>query len=243
MQDFAEIEFVIPVFTPDTMPLDRLLQYLQQIGDVVGVANEMHLVRMEASSTKPVFRMPATVAFRAREQAASVQRGDGTAKQRTAYMKIRQMVCHDGGTQASLRDSGGVILDFPSLPTPSPIVGIRQATTFDGELLRVGGQDETNIPVLMRGFGGDIQAGLTAPRGIAKAMAPLIFEPVRVTGIGSWSRSSAGVWTLDKMLIQAFERLDDDLPLTDVFDRLKRANVAWPEDADDVLLAERESAP
>jgi hypothetical protein len=238
MEDFEELEFVIPAYTPDTMPLDRLLQYLQQIGEVVGVAHEMHLVRIEPSSTKPVFKMPVPVAIQARSRAASVQRGDGTVRQRAAYNRIRQMLRRDGGKPASLNDKRGVILDFPPTPEAGPINGVRQATTFDGELLRVGGAGDYT-PILMRDLAGEIYSGFSAPRGLAKEMAPRLFEPIRVTGIGSWDRSKEGEWTLAKMLIQTYEPLPDE-DLGEVLRRLRSAPVTWPENVDEILRAERE---
>ena len=139
MEDFEELEFVIPAYTPETMPLDRLLQYLQQIGEVLGVAHDMHLVRILPSSTKPVFRMPTPVTIQARENGVSVQHGAGTVRQRTAYNRIRQMVRRDSHRPASVTDKRGIIVDFPPAPETGPINGVRQAITFDGELLRVGG--------------------------------------------------------------------------------------------------------
>lgn len=66
-EDFEELEFVIPAYTPETMPFDRLLRYLAEISEVMGVARDMHLIRIEPSSTKPVFKMPTPVAMQARK--------------------------------------------------------------------------------------------------------------------------------------------------------------------------------
>lgn len=240
MDDFEELEFVIPAYTPDTMPLDRLLQYLQQIGEVVGAPHDMHLVRIDLSSTKPVFRMPTPMAIEARENASSVQRGEGTARQRAAYQCIRQMVRTDGGGPASLTDRRGVILDFPPTPEVGPIVGIRQATSFDGAVLRVGGTGEYT-PILMQDLGGEVYSGFSAPRALAKDIARLLFEPIRVTGIGSWDRNPSGGWKLAKMLVQTYEPLRDE-DMTKVLRELQSAPVSWPQDADEILRAERESA-
>jgi hypothetical protein len=240
MEDFDELEFEIPAYSPDTMPLDRLLQYLQEIGEVLGVAHEMHLVRIEPGSTKPVFKMPISVANDARARAAMVQRGEGTARQKRANETIRQMVRRDGGRSASLKDKGGVLLDFPPEVEVAPIAGVRQPTTFDGVLLRVGGPGETT-PILMQGHAGEVQAGFSAPRALAKQMAPRIFEPIRVNGIGSWARSTAGEWTLEKMLIQSFEPLEDEA-LSAVVAKLRAVPVTWPQNADDLMHAERTAA-
>ena len=215
-------------------------RYLQEIGDIVGVAHDMHLVRIDASSTKPVFKMPAPMAIEAREQAVNVQRGEGTIRQRRAYERIRHMVRRDGGRPASLKDRTGVILSFPPEPETSPIVGIRQATAFDGILLRVGGAGEFT-PILMQGWNGEVYSGFSAARSLAKEMAPRIFDPIRVSGIASWDRNQSGEWVLGKMLIQTYEPLENE-NLEEVLRQLRAAPVVWPPDVDDALRAERESA-
>ena len=241
MADFEELEFVIPAYTPETMPLDRLLQYLQQIGEVVGAASDMHLVRIEPSSTKPIFTMPVPIAIQARERVAAVRRGGGTGIQRAAYNRIRRMVRQDGGKPASLSDRSGIILDFPPAPEETgAISGVRQASTFDGALIRVGGVGDFT-PIQMQNMDGEIFSGFSAPRILAKEMAQRLFEPIRVAGIGNWDRSASGEWKLSRMLVQSYEPLKDE-PLEEVFHRLKAAPVAWPANADDVLQAERESA-
>ena len=241
MADFEELEFVIPAYTPETMPLDRLLQYLQQIGEVVGATSDMHLVRIDASSTKPVFHIPAPVAAEARERIAAVRSGNGTQVQRTAFDRIRRMVRRDGGQPARLSDRTGVILDFPPAPEEiGAISGVRQATCFDGALIRVGGVGDV-IPVQMQSLDGEVFSGFSAPRILAKDMAQRLFEPIRVAGIGNWDRSASGEWKLSKMLIQSYEPLNNE-SLEEVFRRLQAAPVTWPANTDDVLQVERASA-
>lgn len=242
MEDFEELEFVIPAYTRDTMPLDRLLQYLQQIGELLAVPEAMHLVAIEESSTKPVFRMSSAAATSARDHAHEVRRGGGTRSQRAAFARIRQMVKLDGGKPASLTDRTGILLDFPPAPEEiGAIAGVRQAGSFDGSLLRVGGVGEF-ANILMRDLGGDVFSGFSAPKELAKAMAKLLYEPIRVTGIGSWDRTSAGTWAMSKMLIQTYEPLVDE-SLDDVFRKLRAAPVVWPTNVDELMRTERELVP
>lgn len=104
---------MIPAFTPDTIPLDRLVEYLSQVAKVIGEPKDVHLNRIEASSTKPVLRVNAAVAPLARQQINAVRNGGGSSIQRAAYTRIRQMVRFDGDMPASLRDATGVLLHFP----------------------------------------------------------------------------------------------------------------------------------
>jgi len=239
MEDFEDIEFVIPAYTPETMPLDRLLQYLKEVGDVVGLAHDMHLVRIETSSTRPVFRMPVSVARQARETGASVQRGDGTTRQRAAYQRIRQMVERDSGAKpASLSDKRGVILDFPPLKQEGEISGLRQVTSVDGILLRAGGASEFGS-LLLQGLKGEQLAGFTASRTLTKEMARHLYEPVRVHGVGIWDRTLEGQWTLGKMAVQSYELLGGET-LEQVVRELQAVALTWPDDAAEQLRSERE---
>ncbi len=239
MIDFEELAFMIPAYTSETMPLDRLLQYLRQIGDVLGAAHDLHLIRIDPSSTKPVFGLRTPAAVQARACAQAVSGGHGTRDQRAAFSRIRQMVREDGGDAANLSDRTGVILEFPAATgAMGEISGVRQVSHFDGVVQRVGGSGDP-VPVLMEDLSGGVVSGFTAPRHLAKDIARLLFEPVRLSGIGHWDRDAAGEWTLSKMLIQACEPLSGET-LGQVVQRLRAAPVQWPDDADDVLRHERE---
>jgi hypothetical protein len=74
---------------------------------------------------------------------------------------------------------------------------------------------------------------------LAKELASLLWEPVRLSGVGQWCRDSEGTWDLARMQVQSFERLDEeDATLT--LERLRALDVQWPEDAVERLRSERE---
>jgi hypothetical protein len=244
MADFEQFSFVIPAYTPETMPLDRLIEYLQQIGAIIGDPANMHLVKLERSSTAPTFLMPKRAALEAREQTTRLARGDGTKDQYRAYDRLRRMVRRDApgaSRPAVLKTQKGVLLEIPAAPEESGVVsGVRQATTLDGVLISLGGVGET-ASIRLQTLAGQVISGLTANRALAKEMAPLIYEPIRVTGPGLWGRSEDGVWGLEKMQVQSYELLED-APLGQTLAELRDLEVAWPEDADERLRIEREGA-
>ena len=226
------------------MPLDRLLQYLEQIAAVVGpgMPEEMHLIRIDESSTKPIFKMHRQAAQQARERAEAVRTGRGTARQRVGYDNLRRMVRKDGGKPATLTDRTGILLHIPPAAEESEVVAsVRQATTFDGALLKVGGVGDYTA-IQMQDLGGEVHSGFSAPKAMAKSMGRHLFDPLRVIVIGNWDRHRVGGWKLSRMLIQAYEPLADD-SLETVLSKLRSAPVQWPPNADALLDAERESTP
>jgi hypothetical protein len=244
MADFEELSFVIPGYTPETMPLDRLIEYLQQMSIVLGDPKNLHLVAIRKSSVAPVLHAPKAIALEARDRAQRVQRGDGTRRQVDAYNRIRRMVRRDavgekyGGLPALLRTTDRVILEIPAAPDDSGVIeGLRQPTTIDGHLIKVGGAGDT-ATLQLQDLGGRILSGFTASRLLTKELAPLIYEPVRLIGIGQWCRNADGVWQLERMLVQNYELLEDE-DATITLERLRDLKVEWPDDALVRIQAER----
>lgn len=246
MSDFEDISFVIPGYTPETMPLDRLIDYLQQMAVVLGDPENLHLIEIRKSSTAPVLRTPIATALAARERAQRVQRGEGTKRQTEAYNRIRHMIRRDAGATVSrerpalLRTPTQVFLEIPAAPKDTGVVeGLRQFTTIDGQLTRVGGAGE-DAALQVQQIDGRVMSGFTAKRSLAKELATLLYEPVRLMGVGQWYRNEEAQWTLDRMLVQSYERLEDEDVLV-TLERLRKLDVKWPTDAWDTLAAEREA--
>jgi len=246
MADYEDISFVIPGYTPETMPLNRLIEYLQQMAVVLGDPENLHLIDIRRSSTAPVLRTPIATALVARERAQRVQRGEGTRRQTDAYNKIRYMLRRDAAAAvqpqrpALLTTPNRVLLEIPVAPdSTGAIEGLRQFTTIDGQLMRIGGAGEV-AALQVQSLEGQVLSGFTAKRALAKEMAMLLYEPIRLSGVGQWCRNENGKWLLDRMLVQSYERLEDeDIVLT--LERLRSLNVEWPEDAWDRLANEREA--
>lgn len=241
-EELEEIAFRIPAYKPETIPLPRLLEYLTQVAAIIGddLAKEMHLMRVQKSSAKPVFKVLPDAARRVREQSVRVRTGQVTQKQRQAYHKIREMVLSDGGKPASLIDRTGILIDFQPLHVETDLIAaVRQQTSFDGKLIRIGGQTDDST-VLMEALSGDVQSRFITARPIAKQMARFLFEPIRVFGVGVWNRYRDGRWLLDSMRIADFQALEDD-NIDLVLKRLKEVDVVWPAGVDNALRAEREA--
>lgn len=239
MADFERFEFVLPGYTPETMPLDRLLEYLGQLAVILGNPSDLHLIKIEKSSTKPVIVMPHHAAAKARKRARDTWEGGGPAQARNAYRRIRRMVSEDGGQPARLTSKSATILEFPSvdLGADQEIGSVRQSSSITGELIRVGGETEYD-QILLRDISGDVISGCFATKEVAKQLAKLLHEYVRLHGIASWSRDRHGKWRMMRMKVQAFEEVDDET-LGEALASVQQATVNWPDDLSERLLAMR----
>lgn len=239
MADFEELSFVIPGHTPDTMPLNRLLDYLQQISLVLGMPEKLHLVAVRKSSCAPVFRTDIATALMVKDRAQRVQRGDGTKRQIDGFNQIRRMLLEDGvgNRPALLRSPHSVFLQIDAAKMETTLSGVRQARSVDGALIKIGGAGE-NASIQLQDLDGKIISGFTARRAIAKDLAHHLWDPVRLHGIGQWARTSEGDWLLERMQVNSFELLEDE-SLAVTLAKLRGADVAWPVDSVERLLAER----
>lgn len=243
MADLERFKFTVPGYTPDTMPLDRLMEYLNQLAVVLGNPGDLHLVGVEKGSTRPVLAMRHDVAAKARHHAREVAEGGGSTRRREAFNTIRRMVGQDGGQPAVLKaPKGAIILKFPSVEIGEDQVinSLRQLTSIEGTLVRVGGVGE-NAQLLIQELSGNVIAGCTASRAVAQDMAHLIYRAIRVSGVGSWHRTETGKWEIARLHVQSFEALDES-ELEDVIAKLQALNVKWPADALGQLQAMRGQA-
>jgi hypothetical protein len=211
MADFEELSFVIPGHTPETMPLTRLMEYLQQIAHVLGASDKLHLVAVRESSCAPVFHTDAATALTVRERAYRVQRGDGTRKQMDGINQIRRMLREDGvnNRPALFRSPNAIFLQINAAPKETALSGVRQSGSVDGAVIKIGGAGES-AAIQLQDLDGKIVSGFTAKRTLAKDLAHHMWEPVRLHGVGQWGRSEEGEWSLEKMLVNSFEPLADE---------------------------------
>ena len=125
---------------------------------------------------------------------------------------------------------------------PEPVVfgPFRQDGTIDGQVIRVGGRDET-VHVHLRD-GPVIHTSLYCTTELARRIALHFMGPtLRLHGAGSWFRAATGEWELRSFKITDFEILDD-APLLTIVQNLRAVRGSeWREVPDPVreLLAGR----
>jgi hypothetical protein len=136
-----------------------------------------------------------------------------------AFAALNDKLAEDNGT-ANLLSSQGNILHFPGREVnTSPIIGpIREPGTIEGEVIGVGGRDET-IQIYLRE--GERIHTCTGSKEKARALAQHLFVgKVRVFGEGKWKRTKNGEWELEFFSVDSFIPLKIE-PLSEVVERLR----------------------
>lgn len=242
MADFERFEFSVPGYTPETMPLDRLIEYLNQLMVILGNPSDLHLVDIKTGSTRPVLLARHDVARKVRGRAREVWSGGGPARAQSAFKRVRRMVAEDGGKPALLISKKQTILEFEGdeIAEDQVVPSVRQPTTISGKLVRIGGTSEY-AQALVEDFSGNVIAGCTVDREQASQLGAMLYKTVQLHGIGSWSRDERGKWQLARFHVQTFEQMED-VEVDDVLREAADALGAWPDDLHEQLLSMREDA-
>ena len=69
----------------------------------------------------------------------------------------------------------------------------------------------------------------TTTRDIAKSLRDFLFEDVKVSGRGMWTRTSLGEWEISDFTITDFAPIKRE-GLRSAVNRIRDLNIAWPVD-------------
>lgn len=208
-------------FTPETIPMDRFGTYVRALAQMLGEPASVHFERVSQGSVVLHARVDTPAAPKVRERLAGIHDGAPQGDAARAYAALDDMLRKDNAIGRLEGENDAVVIPFPGRTRPEPIVfgPFKQDGTIDGQVIRIGGRDET-IPVNLRD-GDIVHTHLDAGIHVAKRLVEYFLGPtVRVHGTGAWLRHADGAWELKHFKITDFEVLDE-APLTDVVARLR----------------------
>jgi hypothetical protein len=226
----TEYRFRIDAYTPDTMPMWRLAQYMAELANLLGERGAVHFRRVTRGSTVLRAKIDREAAPKVRDRVASVRAGDAPAEPKSAFKALNKLL-RDDNAVGVLRDAAphGIVVKFPGRELAEekfPV--IRQHGSIDGVVTGIRGKDQT-IHITISSEGQQI-SGCETTRTIAKQLGVRLFEPVRLFGRGRWSRDADGVWILQYFKIESFEALQD-VPLATALATLRAIPTEWGDDA------------
>lgn len=228
--DGTEYRFKIDAYSPETMPMGRLAQYMAELATLLGERSHVHFRRLTRGSTVLNAKIDREAAPKVRDRVVSVRAGDAPAEPTRAFNAMNRLL-RDDNAVGVLRDAAprGIVIRFPGRELAEEKFGsIRQQGSIDGIVTGIRGKDDT-IHITINAEGQQI-SGCETNRTIAKQLGAKLFEPVRLFGRGRWSRDADGIWTLLTFKIESFDALQDT-PLTRVLAELRAIPTEWGDDA------------
>lgn len=230
-------------YTPTTIPLERLGEYLAALGALLGEESNVHFEKLSEGSTVVHAVVEAPAMPKVERRVRDVATGEADASAMKAFALIDDMLRDDNATGRLSGGAGNVVfVDFEgrNRPAPVPYGPIKQIGVVEGEVFRVEGRDETVHVGIMDG---PRIYKLTAPSSMGQELASLFRGGlVRFHGEGTWYRHPDGDWELRKFKIDRFEADLDSGPLNAAVSQLRKAGLGdWSKIADPIaqILSER----
>jgi len=223
MEQMHEYRFKIDAYTPKTIPMARLAEYMLDLATLLGEKEHVHFLRLEGGSTTVVQMIDkeSLPKVGARISSINVAEGEGPEDALRAFKAIDRHLAEDNAVGHLYRGDGVEVIHFPGCEKAKPLTfgAFNQPGSLDGLLIKIGGKDET-VPVHL--LEGDVTHICNATRDMARQLAPHLFAgPLRVHGTGRWERDAEGAWNLKRFNITDFEVLED-APLSAVVERLRQ---------------------
>jgi hypothetical protein len=219
----TEYRFKIDAYSPETIPMARLAEYMSDLAVLFGNRENVHFVQLEPGSTTLLQRIEYEAVPKVRTRINSVRNRTAPEDAISAYQRIDKRLQEDNaiGLVEAAEDTGQptIVIEFPGRKSrlAEKFDSISQPGSLDGLLIRVGGRDQT-VPVYL-----EEQEEIhrcTANRTLAKRLSPYLFEVIRVQGVGKWNTDTFGNWIMEEFRISDFERLDTTT-LTESVSRLR----------------------
>lgn len=222
MADKKRFVFVLDGFTPDTLPMARLAEYLTDLANLLGEKERVHFKAVEPGSAGLAYDVESVAVPKVQARVRGARAASAGSEERRAFEDIDHRLRKDN-TAASLREdtvTGASLLHFPGPAREvDPEYGpFNEHSTLQGRVISVGGK--RNIVNV------NIQDGeriyyCEASRDVALQLAPLMFNhELRIHGTGRYLRGADGEWVMNSFRISQFDRLDMK-PLSEVVEKLR----------------------
>jgi len=231
-----EYKLKIDAYSPTSMPLSRLTEYLRDLVTILGEDQNVHLVRIEEGSTVPVALIEPEAVPKVDHRLQEIEREIAPANVMQAVRRMNRRLRMDGASGSIINPDGDNVIIFPGAAEESLEYGpLNQAGTLDGIPVMVGGINDP-VPVHLEGRRGEhylCEASRTVAREIAKGLFNTI---VRASGVGRWLRNTEGEWELVLFKIADFKPMGlvSDLSLKDTLEELRQIPAKWKDMPDPI---------
>lgn len=226
-----EYEFYIDVYTPSSVPMARLAQYIGELASLFGSTENVHFTRLKKGSLGIGVRVAHEAVPKVRVRLNNIRDPGAPAEARRPFKKIDDMLRSDNAVGKLLRGSSKVIV-FPGrkAATSDRIGPFTEAAAIDGKIVRVGGTDDT-AHALIEDSDGKVWSAECSRELAAQLGGYLYKRPIRLAGNARWVRTETGEWELLSFRAKEFALLTDD-DLAGAVGKLRSIDAAWRRESD-----------
>jgi hypothetical protein len=217
----AEFRFRIDVFSPETLPMRRLAEYMIELARLFGNEEHVHFSTLRRGSAVLVQTVDFEAAPKVRARLRSAASPDAPEDVRRPWRKIDGMLADDNAVgKLSEKAPRGLVIEFPGRLSRGAEIGpVAEEGSIEGILVRIGGEDRSAHAHLQSGEDTLI---CELSRDLARQLGQHLYgAPIRVSGRGRWRRTSEGRWHLIDFKATSFKLLDA-ATLRESVDRLRQ---------------------
>ena len=204
-----EYRFEIDAFTPASIPMSRLAEYVSDLAKMFGNNNNVHLLKIEGGSTVPVVMVEWEAEPKVRDRIKAIKNHEAPADAQQAARDIDRRLLQDNAKAVLIDPTGSKIFPFPGRENATKLKfgPVNQAGIFQGVPIKVGGE---NDPVPVHLEDGKDKHIVLARRSLAKDIARHLFTSVvRVEGTGRWIRHTDGEWEMLSFYASSFKVVEN----------------------------------
>lgn len=210
MSETEEYEFWIDAYSPETISMKRLGEYMARLGKLLGQEDRVHFHKLRGGSTALAMKIECEAVPKVKERIENIKSAEASNDAMFAQKELNDMLRSDnaiGEFRQVTQGKPATILRFAGreIPKPQKIGPFSEPATFKGELIRLEGKDSTKHAGILDAQG-RIWSG-EMPIDLAVQMRGLLFEWVLVEGTAKWTRSEEGTWDLTDFHISSCKEL------------------------------------
>jgi hypothetical protein len=214
------LEFVIDAYSPETLPMSRLAEYMAELATLLGEKEHVHFVELAPGSARLVHAVEYEASPKVRSRLHAARVGDGDPEARRALDTLDHMLRDDNASGELREPHGAKLLTFPgnTKQLDEEYGPFNEEGQLYGIPIMVGGKKRI-VPVHIQD--GETVHNCEASREVASDLAGCLFKsPVRAFGVGRHIRNADGQWEMRSFRISHFEKLDAR-PLAETIERLR----------------------
>lgn len=203
------------------LSLDDFAELAKKLAELLGSREHVRFGALRNGSARVLAKVLEPAAQAVEVQLLRAKSDEGPAANKV--VRLNNFLGEKGWYGELKNRQGGVILIFPgklNKPPLEPVQTLVQVDTLLGQVIKIGGRDES-VPMTIRTPEGAFIDVTVMGRDQAKKLAQHLFgSELKLTGNVTWTRDEEGHWSCTDMVVLSFEEVETT-SLVDMFSSLK----------------------